>query len=421
MSKTEYVGTYIIICDVAGYISGAPIYYRNKAIYLKEQGWRVVILASNGGEVYVDGLEQFVVGFFPFLWEDPASLPKSILERRVEGLSRSFCGCDGVPVIVETGTDWTAYWGELLAQRLGARHMVFFLDEDNQKAKSRIDFFDFKRRRGEMACITKQTMVNLFSDLTGFRSSDAVAFQACCSNSVQDIENDFSRSIVRSEFNIGSVGRLEKLFVPDLIRGISDFSRRFGDTRIQVVFFGGADKATEEKVRHSFDNYPNVSVVVSGFMWPFPKGALEKMDVFASASGSCNLSAGLGIPTVVMDVTGKGAIGFSGDKGISGDLLYRTVSNEDPSNVDYYFDKVMNGEVRRTPATLNTAEQWRRFCNEYQNQLDMTLGCTSVASYYDVSNFGISAKKRVKRTVYRILGEKATLALLKFSLSRKRE
>ena len=417
MSKVEYIGTYIIICDVAGYISGAPIYYRNKAIYLKEQGWHVSILASNDGEVYIDGLKQFVTGIFPFLWEDPASLPERILNRKVEELSRPFCSCNEGSVIVETGTDWTAYWGELLAQRLGARHMVFFLDEDNQKAKNRIDFFDYKRRRGEMACITKQTMINLFSDCAGFDSSNAVEFQACCSNSVQDIESDFSSSIVRSQFNIGSVGRLEKPFVPGLLKGIRDFSCRFGDTQIQVVFFGGADATTEEKIRRSFDDRPNVDVVVSGFMWPFPKDALEKMDVYASASGSCNLSVGLGIPTVVMDVTGKGAIGFSGEKGITGDLLYRTALNENPPNVDYYFDKVIKKEIRRVPATLNATEQWERFCNEYQNQLDMSLGNISERSYYDVSVFPISAKKRVKRFLYRLLGEKATLGLSKMVLS----
>lgn len=39
-------GTYIFICDIAGYISGAPIYYRNKALFLEKDGWNVAILAN---------------------------------------------------------------------------------------------------------------------------------------------------------------------------------------------------------------------------------------------------------------------------------------------------------------------------------------------------------------------------------------
>lgn len=60
-------GTYIIICDIAGYISGAPIYYRNKALFLEKDGWNVAILANRNGRVYIDGLERFAAGFFPFL------------------------------------------------------------------------------------------------------------------------------------------------------------------------------------------------------------------------------------------------------------------------------------------------------------------------------------------------------------------
>lgn len=128
-------GTYIFICDIAGYISGAPIYYRNKALFLEKDGWNVAILANRNGHVYIDGLEHFAAGFFPFLRDDPASLPKEVTTKHVTELARSIKCVPDMPVIVETGTDWTSYWGELLAKRLKGRHMVLFLDEDNQRAK----------------------------------------------------------------------------------------------------------------------------------------------------------------------------------------------------------------------------------------------------------------------------------------------
>lgn len=42
-------GTYVIIAGIPGCISGAPIYYRNKATFLEGLGWNVLILATNGG------------------------------------------------------------------------------------------------------------------------------------------------------------------------------------------------------------------------------------------------------------------------------------------------------------------------------------------------------------------------------------
>lgn len=35
-------------------------------------------------------------------------------------------------IIIETGTDYTALWGELLARELSAKHFIMFLDEKIQ-------------------------------------------------------------------------------------------------------------------------------------------------------------------------------------------------------------------------------------------------------------------------------------------------
>lgn len=416
------IGTYVIIADIAGYISGAPIYYRNKATFLESLGWNVLILATNGGRVYIEGLERFAAGTFAFLKEDPTTFPRGILDRHIEELVAPFRqGCGG-PAIVETGTEWTAYWGEILAQRIQARHMVLFLDEDNRRIGDRIGFFNFKRLRGEMACITEQTMNNLFADVAGYDGSAAVGFQACCTNSVQDISTDFSNKLTLHGFNIGSIGRLDKPFVPGLIDEIRRFAEKHPDLDIQVVFFGGASPAVESRVRHAFDSCGNVCATISGFMWPFPKSSICAMDVFASAAGSKNISSELGIPTVAMDVTGSGAIGFVGGADVARNPLYRDEENSSTPEASFYFEQVYRGEVSKTESRLSLRVQWKEFCQEYHKQLDLALNCSSPLSYYDVQAFPISPKKRIKKVAYRLLGEQGTekMALAAQSLMCKR-
>ena len=41
-------------------------------------------------------------------------------------------------VVIETGTDYTAYWGELLAEKLNGRHIITLLDEYNDKITSKV-------------------------------------------------------------------------------------------------------------------------------------------------------------------------------------------------------------------------------------------------------------------------------------------
>lgn len=414
-------GTYVIIADIAGYISGAPIYYRNKAIFFEDLGWKVLILATNEGHVYVEGLERFVVGTFAFLKEDPMVFPRRILERHIQELVAPLRqDCDDA-IIVETGTEWTAYWGEILAERIQARHMVFFLDEDNHRIGDRIDFFNFKRLRGEMACITEQTMTSLFAGVAGYDESAAVDFQACCTNSVQDICTEFSNTLTLHDFNIGSIGRLNKPFVPGLIDEIRLFADKHPDLDIQAVFFGGASPSDEKMVRHAFDSCRNVCATVSGFMWPFPKSSICAMDVFASAAGSKNISSELGIPTIAMDVTGRGAIGLVGGVDVARNPLYRDEENCSRLEASFYFEQVYRGEVCKTESKLNLQAQWEKFCKEYRKQLETALNCGSSLEYYEIRVFSVSLKKKIKKVLYRFIGERGTekVALAMRSLMRK--
>lgn len=136
------------------------------------------------------------------------------------------------------------------------------------------------------------------------------------------------------------------------------------------------------------------------------------MDVFASAAGSKRLSYSLGIPTVAMDVLGRGAIGFMGEEFVDDDLLYREASNPNPSETFLYFEEVLQGNVKSVDTNLNLDSQWVEFCNEYQSQLKIALNCESELDYFDVQSLPVSFKSRIRVFLYLILGESAGRCLV---------
>lgn len=136
------------------------------------------------------------------------------------------------------------------------------------------------------------------------------------------------------------------------------------------------------------------------------------MDVFASAAGSKNLSYSLGIPTVAMDVLGRGAIGFVGEEAVDDNPLYREASNRNPSETFLYFEEVLQGNVNSADTDLNLGRQWLDFCNEYQSQLKTALNCKSELSYFNVLSLPVSYKSRIRMFLYLILGESTGRSLI---------
>ena len=157
--------TYVIICGFADVVAGGPIYYANKVRYMELQGWKVIVIPTNRGKkVLIHGLEKFLGPYVPFILDNPNEYSKSQRKKLVDYLE-AFVPKDRGETIIETGTDYTNYWGEALAERICAKHIVIFLDEQNSRINGKvIDFYKFKYKRHELACITKPVMQHLFKN-----------------------------------------------------------------------------------------------------------------------------------------------------------------------------------------------------------------------------------------------------------------
>ena len=118
------------------------------------------------------------------------------------------------------------------------------------------------------------------------------------------------------------------------------------------------------------------------------------------------------IPTVAMDVLGRGAIGFMGEEAVEDNPLYREASNQNPPETFLYFEEVLQGNVSSADANLNLDSQWVDFCNEYRSQLKTALNCKSELRYFDVLSLPVSYKSRIRMFLYLILGESTGRSLI---------
>lgn len=214
-------------------------------------------------------------------------------------------------MIIETGTDYTAYWGEFLAERIGAKHFVMLLDEKNSRIdENRIDFFKFKYDRKELACISPEAMKILF-DENNIKISEYYYLSVYCANSIEDYDSKITDMIPDADYKIATIGRLDKKFVPSIIDGVIEFAEKHGDKHIALCMFGGAKQHILDGIKKRLDGVNNISCYISGYIFPIPLKAIKKCDVFVSGAASAGASARNGMPTVRMDVfnsTPKGLI-----------------------------------------------------------------------------------------------------------------
>ena len=304
------MGTYILLGAAGGYISGAPIYHRNKALYMRQQGWNVYYISCCSGEIYVKGLEQFVIGVYSFLCMNAYLFPRKRQDKLIDVIIKQIPDL-GKDIVIETGTYYTAYWGELLAKRLNAKHVIVYLDEHNDGiTRNEADFFHFKFIRNELACISKKAMIEIFSPFWNVNEANAVELPCYCSNSLDDYKNDIESLICRKDYNVGYIGRLEKPALKVVISALKDFVRLIGDKRVALICLGGAEECVVNEINEMISNIPNVSLFISGYIYPIPLNAIKKCDIVFSSAGSAKVSVKAEIPTVKMNVYSNKPEGF---------------------------------------------------------------------------------------------------------------
>lgn len=310
--------TYIFLTFSLQNIGGGQCYLAAKAKYLESIGWRVVVFSDGNIRVKTSCPISYLNKFLPYkvmeLNYQVYDLSKFLVNRGLNKMHKMLKDVStNEEIIIETHTDKAALWGEMLAQKLDARHFYIAMYEHyrwpNHNFEKKIDFYMFKMDRGELLC-SYRTANRLFEGFREYKEED-IERVIIDEAPVQDVDNPKVESIQKYDYNICYIGRTQKLYVPHIIRGIGEFASKHKDKKVQLLIVGEAEYL-RELIDEVKSNVSNIIINEIGSLHPIPRSLYRKIDVVVAGSGSARCSVEEHALTIIADTESDKALGILG-------------------------------------------------------------------------------------------------------------
>lgn len=391
---------YVFIAMSISGIGGGQQYMSNKIRYLSNKGYEVHVFSGKMGKIAVENLKPYQENIFPELFYAPAIFTsrrrEKTLCKMIKALSYS---SDEDNIIVECNSIENAKWGEMLAERLCCKSIIFNLQEKHNYSKSERDFLQYKLNRSELLGINKHS-VGIMLKSPSFECQDNMVFKPMCSNSVQDCEDGVSQLFSSDiDIRIASIGRTAKAYVMPFYENLIKYVSLHNDKRFELVFIGATTKKLKNQLIDIAQRIPNLHLCFTGSLYPIPRQIFSKVDIFISASGSATTSYNEKCPTIRIHPTTAevcGIMGYNYFNGVNtqfdvieGYSLEEAIDDILVKNVEIRYDDVMSGAFEVA------------MYNEYDRQMSISSAQTE-QGYYDVN----LTKKNVtmKYVIYYVIG-----------------
>ncbi|MCR4900451.1 MAG: hypothetical protein K5907_06520 [Treponema sp.] len=387
------MNTYVFLTFAVHGIGGTQIYVRNKLLFLQKHGWGVKIITSEPGDnIMVKELAPYAKDIVPTIVKNPGICSN---REREEALRRmiELVGTSGENVVIETNFMAATPWGEMLAERLHARHLILLIQEDYRlNAPKYQRFFAWKYDRGELAANTSTAILQLLEGYRNIPKDKSPLLEACCSNVVEEYKSPEIDSLIEeADYHIGSIGRLNKPFVYPMVSQLSAFARFHPDKRFQLILFGGSpDKLDIRNILSlTLDNF---HIAITGPIFPVPLHLIQKMDVFIASAGGARTSYEAGGITITIDANDYEPIGIMGvdtKMTIKRDEKIKILSLKELLTKILFSDK----KFTKPPIVLEDIER------EFVKHLDYLKGMNKRLLYYNTRKLWPSF---ITRILYKI-------------------
>ncbi len=313
---------YIIFNQDLHSIGGTQMVTAGMANFLEKRGWQVYVFfhGEPHGKSEIPSLTKYISGCgFDELLKRPYKVfpddRERVLDRMIEILQ-----IDSTlenEIVIESHYDIAAYWAELLAERIHARHYFFVCNEDFRGFRlfyfENLNFLYFKYLRHELLCssVTFEKIFNGYRDVKHDKflippEIDIVREM----DAIQDVENSMVDQIEKRDFNIAYMGRAEKIYVPATYKAVAEFARNHPDKKIQFVIVGKL--LIQERIdllQSLFEKLENVSVVQMGNLVPIPRALFKKLDVVIAGAQTAIFCAYENVPVIATIVDSEKTAG----------------------------------------------------------------------------------------------------------------
>lgn len=300
------MNVYVIIGQMED-VGGGENYADSKVKYLQENNWKVVVFSRREKESEHSqwpNLDQFwdnrrrELCFAPEFWS------KRVINRTIEWME-GVIGKDNEKIIIESNEDFYAEWGEILAEKLNAKHICFLLGEQLELRGAK-EFLYFKYLRGELAGIHKSSIPRLFHNYKELGTVDFPVLKAVHYTTVQDVRNDKIDHLTKRDWNIAYIGR-NKQYVNNIVDGIMKFAFAHSEKQIQFLILGDVGNINNKIP-------DNLHIVQLGFITPIPKKFFECVDAAIAGAGCARIAQAAGVLTIVADAgtcMSSGLLGYT--------------------------------------------------------------------------------------------------------------
>lgn len=410
---------YVFIQPTVADIGGSQQYLYRKIPILEQNGWRVVVITTERGKIFIERLSEYDNYCIEELRFSTCFFNKRDIKKIVDKTIKYIDPQEGEEIVIESATASMALWSEIIAEKIKCRHFCFDFEEIfTNLTQTQLAYMDFKHKRKELCGITPRSLIRMFENYKKVLPEEAYSYRAMCSNPIDDAVSEKEIKLIneleKHEKVIGTIGRANKPFLIPTLLHIKKYIEEHPDVRYAVVLIGGAPQEKyEEEARNVFKNCENVDFYTTGMIFPISRKLLHICDVYVSSSGSASLTAREGLPTIAISPTTFKANGI---------LNYTTrcsaiVEKETNQDVKELLYNILDEEYCKKNPNLGMYDE-EDFEEEAKEQFDKQImfieSNNEELEYYDVSKVKKEGKLKIVACFTRIAGKTIFMNALKF-------
>lgn len=392
---------YVFITARISNMGGAENYLCCKKHWLEQNGWDVIVIHYRSGPVLLPWFDNGTIHMecikYPVYYYNRRKA--EIILRQLESVINDK---EYEEVVIESTIVDISTWGEGVASRIQAKHVLYSLQEENLIQNESIkEYMRFKCSRNEVRCINKKSAKFLLDSANIANiGPDAIVLSAYNVSPVADYGYDLCATIETKskDYVIGSVGRLDKPYVIPMVKAIVDYVQKDTNHQYILLLIGGGDDrfGALDKIEKLCTGIGNLHLYTTGYIYPIPLKLFRLCNIMISSSGSANVCREQGIPTISMDALDGMPIGVVGYT--TENRLYR--ENEPILPLSWYLDAVLKRKEYSITSPIPSKEP------DYCRHLEFIENSSHVNSYYDMFKIKWDTKYWIQRILMPLIGPK---------------
>lgn len=294
---------------ISGY-SGNPRYVNNKCRLLKEQGWSVDVFY--GYDLYKVDLEHLL----PFddkkyVYHELNFYPSWFSKHRRSAIVNKIIKQIGFAdqIVIESNRMQLSAWGEIIAKKLNAKHIVFITAEKVRINNRNLFEYCFNKLiRNEFFTINTPSVSYFFSKFITIDQPENYYWSASPGVEVKRIVFPSFDELPPADFTISHFGRT-KGYINYMLDEFYCFASNYPSKSFNFFFLGDLSNISEIKERLSL---PNIRVYFHPAVEIVPLQFITKSDIIVATAGCAKIASRNGGKVISMDVDNCVPLGLLG-------------------------------------------------------------------------------------------------------------